>query len=266
MNVPRASPAEPNVEAKVATGRSRRGRPRRDHRPVASDPRRTRSRPSRSARRPAGSPRACARTDSTSSTQPGRLETAIRATRRGGRGGDAPRIGILAEYDALPGLGHGCGHNTMAASGRRCGDRPGGRRRRAARRDRLPRHAGRGAGQRQAVDDRRRAVRRASMPRSSSTPAIATTSSRIRSRRRTSRSSSTALQAHAAVRPVEGQERPRRDGHAVRLGRPVAPAAPARRPRPRDHPGGRHRREHHSRPDEGLVHAAQPRPGLLRAR
>ena len=35
----------------------------------------------------------------------------------GGRGGDGPRIGILAEYDALPGLGHGCGHNTMAASG-----------------------------------------------------------------------------------------------------------------------------------------------------
>jgi amidohydrolase len=32
-------------------------------------------------------------------------------------GGDRPRIGILAEYDALPGLGHGCGHNTMAASG-----------------------------------------------------------------------------------------------------------------------------------------------------
>jgi amidohydrolase len=47
----------------------------------------------------------------------GRLETAIRAVRRGGRGGAGPRIGILAEYDALPGLGHGCGHNTMAASG-----------------------------------------------------------------------------------------------------------------------------------------------------
>lgn len=47
----------------------------------------------------------------------GRLATAIRATRRGGRGGAAPRIAILAEYDALPGLGHGCGHNTMAASG-----------------------------------------------------------------------------------------------------------------------------------------------------
>ena len=47
----------------------------------------------------------------------GRLATAIKAVRRGGRGSDGPRIGILAEYDALPGLGHGCGHNTMAASG-----------------------------------------------------------------------------------------------------------------------------------------------------
>ncbi|MFL5779071.1 MAG: M20 family metallopeptidase [Chloroflexota bacterium] len=47
----------------------------------------------------------------------GSLATAIRATKAGGRGGSGPRIGILAEYDALPGLGHGCGHNTMAASG-----------------------------------------------------------------------------------------------------------------------------------------------------
>src|SRR4029079_8171990 len=45
------------------------------------------------------------------------LATAIRAIRPGGRPGDGPRIGILAQYDALPGLGHGCGHNTMAASG-----------------------------------------------------------------------------------------------------------------------------------------------------
>ena len=47
----------------------------------------------------------------------GSLATAVRAVRRGGGGGASPRIGILAEYDALPGLGHGCGHNTMAASG-----------------------------------------------------------------------------------------------------------------------------------------------------
>ena len=47
----------------------------------------------------------------------GSLETAVRARMTGGRGRDGPRIAILAEYDALPGLGHGCGHNTMAASG-----------------------------------------------------------------------------------------------------------------------------------------------------
>jgi hypothetical protein len=46
----------------------------------------------------------------------GRLETAVRGVLPGGRGGATPRIGILAEYDALPGLGHGCGHNTMAAA------------------------------------------------------------------------------------------------------------------------------------------------------
>jgi amidohydrolase len=47
----------------------------------------------------------------------GRLPTAVRGLLGGGRGGAGPRVGILAEYDALPGLGHGCGHNTMAASG-----------------------------------------------------------------------------------------------------------------------------------------------------
>lgn len=47
----------------------------------------------------------------------GSLETAVVARLAGGRGTAGPRIGILAEYDALPGLGHGCGHNTMAASG-----------------------------------------------------------------------------------------------------------------------------------------------------
>ena len=61
--------------------------------------------------------RALARHGFTVEHPAGSLATAVRATLRGGRGGDGPRIGILAEYDALPGLGHGCGHNTMAASG-----------------------------------------------------------------------------------------------------------------------------------------------------
>ncbi|HAX23817.1 MAG TPA: amidohydrolase, partial [Chloroflexi bacterium] len=43
------------------------------------------------------------------------LETAFRATRKGS--GDGPTVAILAEYDALKGIGHGCGHNLIGASG-----------------------------------------------------------------------------------------------------------------------------------------------------
>lgn len=46
----------------------------------------------------------------------GRLPTAVRGILRGGVG-EGRRVAILAEYDALPGIGHGCGHNCMAAGG-----------------------------------------------------------------------------------------------------------------------------------------------------
>ncbi len=42
------------------------------------------------------------------------LETAFRAV-AGDRPG--PRVAFLSEYDALPGLGHGCGHNLIAIAG-----------------------------------------------------------------------------------------------------------------------------------------------------
>lgn len=42
------------------------------------------------------------------------LETSYRATLKGGSPG--PCVAFLAEYDALQGLGHGCGHNIIASS------------------------------------------------------------------------------------------------------------------------------------------------------
>ncbi len=42
------------------------------------------------------------------------LETAFEL--RAGEG-DGPTVAILLEYDALPGIGHGCGHNLIAAAG-----------------------------------------------------------------------------------------------------------------------------------------------------
>jgi amidohydrolase len=44
----------------------------------------------------------------------GGVDTAFRATIETGAG---PTIAILCEYDALPGIGHACGHNIIATSG-----------------------------------------------------------------------------------------------------------------------------------------------------
>lgn len=41
------------------------------------------------------------------------IDTAFCARKGSGAG---PRVAFLAEYDALPGIGHGCGHNIIAAS------------------------------------------------------------------------------------------------------------------------------------------------------
>src|SRR5258707_1097549 len=43
------------------------------------------------------------------------MATAFKAE-LGGRSSMRPRVAILAEYDALPGLGHGCGHNLIGTS------------------------------------------------------------------------------------------------------------------------------------------------------
>lgn len=42
------------------------------------------------------------------------MATAFRAERSGGKPG--PTVAFLAEYDALPGIGHGCGHNILGTT------------------------------------------------------------------------------------------------------------------------------------------------------
>jgi len=46
--------------------------------------------------------------------QAGSLETAFLASSGGSSG---PCIGVICEYDALPEIGHACGHNLIAESG-----------------------------------------------------------------------------------------------------------------------------------------------------
>ncbi|HEU5423226.1 MAG TPA: M20/M25/M40 family metallo-hydrolase, partial [Nitrolancea sp.] len=43
------------------------------------------------------------------------IETAFVASKHGYK--DGPHVAVLAEYDALAGIGHGCGHNLIGASG-----------------------------------------------------------------------------------------------------------------------------------------------------
>jgi len=45
---------------------------------------------------------------------PGGVETAFVSETKTG---DGPTVAICAEYDALPGIGHGCGHNLIATGG-----------------------------------------------------------------------------------------------------------------------------------------------------
>ncbi|MEZ4636054.1 MAG: M20 family metallopeptidase [Caldilineaceae bacterium] len=44
------------------------------------------------------------------------LETAFEAVSVGNLPGDGPTVAFLAEYDALPGLGHACGHNIIGTA------------------------------------------------------------------------------------------------------------------------------------------------------
>jgi amidohydrolase len=47
----------------------------------------------------------------------GGVPTAFRATVKASGGSDGPTVAIMCEYDALPTIGHACGHNIIATSG-----------------------------------------------------------------------------------------------------------------------------------------------------
>ena len=161
-----------------------------------------------------------------SSTRPAAWPPPFRATRRGGRGGDGPRIGILAEYDALPGLGHGCGHNTMAASG------VGAAIALASLADELPGEIvflgtpaeERGSGKQIMIDDGLfDGLDAALLYHPCDRDHVESLSARVRGRRRRLHGPPVAR----VVGSVARQERARRADPAVHLGRAVAPAAPA---------------------------------------
>lgn len=46
-----------------------------------------------------------------------KLPTAFKATYSNEQSSDGPNIAFLCEYDALPGIGHACGHNLIAEVG-----------------------------------------------------------------------------------------------------------------------------------------------------
>jgi len=46
-----------------------------------------------------------------------KLPTAFSATYKSKNASEGPNVAILCEYDALPGIGHACGHNLIAEVG-----------------------------------------------------------------------------------------------------------------------------------------------------
>ena len=145
-----------------------------------------------------------------SSTRPAALATAVRAGSarrpRGGRATDRHPRRVRRAARARSRLRP---QHDGGVRGRR-GDRARGGRRRARRRDRLPRHAGGGAGERQAGHDRRRPVRgprrRAPLPPLRPEPRRAAPLASRGRRRHVHRAP-----VARGGRPVEGPERARRD-------------------------------------------------------
>ena len=185
----------------------------------------------------------------------GGLDTAFVARWRGDRPG--PVIAYAGEYDALPEIGHGCGHNLMCSSSAGAAIAAAGARPRLRRGDPVHRDARGGGRERQGPPHRRRPLRR--RRRLPPDPSVGLEQRRgagaggHRGRRHLPRQDGPRQR-----RPVAREERARRDRAAVHDGRPVAAAPEAWRAGARDHHPRRRGAEHRPRPDERALVPAHP--------
>ena len=178
---------------------------------------------------------------------------------------EARASAILAEYDALPGVGHACGHNLIAAGGgRRVPRAPRSVAEAVGRRGRPPRDAGRGGRRREDPADRGGRLRRDR--RRDDVPPVRSRHPRPPRARLAlaRRSSSSGEPAHAAVAPHDGQQRAHGVPRHLPAHRRAARSLPRRRPRPRLRHERRAGREHH--PRARRLRVQRPRPERRRAR
>ena len=247
---PSSAATRPNRSRRPSSGSrqpwSRLGR--RDRRTVPSDPRNARAgvRGGQGGRLGRGGPRAARLCRRASRRQP-----EYRGSRRPSRWARwrGPRIGILAEYDALPGLGHGCGHNTMAASG------VGAAIALASIADELPGEIvflgtpaeERGSGKGIMIED--------GLFDGIDAALLYHPCDRSHVESHPLASEDVDVDVHRPPGPRLVRSRGRAGTRSTRMislfvvGRPVAAAAPTDGARPRDHPRGRHGRQHHPGPD-----------------
>ena len=122
------------------------------------------------------------------------------------RGSGALHVGLCAEYDSLPGIGHACGHNIIAASAVGAAIGLAARRRRRRRAGARAGHAGRGSRRRRRQDPDARARRLRRRPRGDdgAPGAARRRDAAPASPRRPSTSHYTGKAAHAATYPELG--------------------------------------------------------------
>ena len=184
----------------------------------------------RGALRPRPAHRSCSRTTgSPSSAHAYGLDTAFAAR---GRRRPARPSPCCCEYDALPGIGHACGHNIIATAGLGAGLAAAALAEEVGGTVAHPRHAGRGGRRRQVLMAERGAfdgVDAAMMVHPAGADLAAMDAIAIQQLVATT----TGKAAHAAAAPRDGPQRARRRRARLHERGRAAPAHPARRAHPR---------------------------------